>query len=292
MRVGIGLKQLSYTPEAYAYSSYLKHKGVSVDLAPENDLDINNDINIYFMGIRPFWQKSKSSAVEVHEYQSLSTGGCPTFKDFLKKTLNRQPSGRIYLNSVVSERLGFSADIPHIYRDMGVDRELFQRPDNSPEYDLVYCGSIDGRPGLVEELSRLAKIGYKILVIGAVTTTILEVLKKNNNITMVGKVGRFELSSLYKKAKAGLNYTPNIYPFNLQTSTKTLEYLAAGLAVVSNKYEWSENFSTRLGVEFYWLNEVDSVIDFKYAECNMQEFSWEHVLDRSGLYSFLSELKC
>jgi hypothetical protein len=62
----------------------------------------------------------------------------------------------------------------------------------------------------------------------------------------MGPVSRDQLPEIYKNARFGLNYTPDIYPYNVQTSTKTLEYLASGLGVISNKYKWSEFFSVSL----------------------------------------------
>lgn len=41
----------------------------------------------------------------------------------------------------------------------------------------------------------------------------------------MGPVNRDQLPEIYKNARFGLNYTPDIYPYNVQTSTKTLEYL-------------------------------------------------------------------
>src|SRR5690606_41451285 len=70
-------------------------------------------------------------------------------KDFLKKSLNKKPSGRIFLNDVVKSSLNLKDNTPYIYRDMGVDEELFQKPLPNPEFDIVYCGSMTGRPGLI-----------------------------------------------------------------------------------------------------------------------------------------------
>lgn len=56
MKVGIPLST-RYTPEAYAYEKYLKAMGHEVQL--DYNLDPNNDINIHFMGTRPFWKSNK-----------------------------------------------------------------------------------------------------------------------------------------------------------------------------------------------------------------------------------------
>lgn len=136
----------------------------------------------------------------------------------------------------------FNDKIPYIYRDMGVDIELFQKPSNN----TIYSGSILGRVGLIEEILRLAKIGFEI---GEVQNLILEKFRNYENVDFVG-------NELYSKCRAGLNYTPNIYPFNLQTSTKTLEYLASGLTLISNKYEWIDNFSKMYDIEYINTNNL------------------------------------
>ena len=149
MKVGVGLKKHAYTPEAYAYKKFLEQSNVEVQLAPEEDLCSDNDVNIYFMGLRPFWRRKASGAAEVHEYQSLSVAPCPAFKDAVKKIVNGRPNGRIFLNEVVRESMGFASGVPYILRDMGVDAALFQKPNACPDFDIVYSGSIAGRNGLL-----------------------------------------------------------------------------------------------------------------------------------------------
>ena len=123
---------------------------------------------------------------------------------------------------------------------MGVDEALFQSPSENPLYDIVYCGSISGRSGLIEVLRELAE-NYKVIVVGRVNGVEKDLLQ-HTNITLLGQVSRDQLPEIYRNSRFGLNYTPNIYPFNIQTSTKTLEYLASGLRVISNRYKWINSF--------------------------------------------------
>lgn len=290
MQIGIGLKEHAYTPEAYAYKSYLEANGVSVQLESEVSIDPNNDVNIFFMGLRPFWRRYKGSAKEIHEYQSLSINPHSYFKDFLKKTLNKKPDGRIFLNGVVKEGLNFKDDAPYIYRDMGVDDELFQEPLSNPEFDIVYCGSMTGRPGLIEELSRLANLDFKILIIGSVTKEIADAFKNKNNVHLTGRVDRNEIPRLYKQCRSGLNFTPDIYPFNIQTSTKTLEYIASGLNVITNKYEWVESFSKAEGYDFLYVNDINKYNYFEtpgYSLERIKKYSWNNILNNAGFLNFL-----
>ena len=286
MRIGITLKKRAYTPEAYAYETYLKERGHQVQL--DYTLDPNNDINIYFMGARPFWKKKEGRAIEIHEYQSLSTPPYVQFKNFAKKIVNKKPNGRIFLNSFVQHDFNFTDDIPYIYRDMGVDEALFQSPSENPLYDIVYCGSIAGRNGLIEVLRRLAG-NYKVVVVGQVSDLERSLLK-HENITILGRVERSNLPEIYRNARFGLNYTPNIYPFNIQTSTKTLEYLASGLGVISNRYYWSEEFFRNLKYTPLWIEGDLSLEENHEQKLDFSSFSWSSILNDCKFEEFILDL--
>lgn len=293
MKIGIPLSKFAYTPEAYAYEKYLKKLGHQIQL--DYELDPDNDINIYFMGTRPFWKKNEGRAIEVHEYQSLSTPPYAQFKNLAKKIVNKKPNGRIFLNEFLHRDLSFSDNIPYIYRDMGVDEALFQSPSENPLYDIVYCGSIAGRNGLIEVLRRLAG-NYKVVVVGQVSDLESSLLK-HENITILGRVERKDLPEIYRNSRFGLNFTPNIYPYNIQTSTKTLEYLASGLGVISNKYKWSEEFFSEIDYQPVWLDDCDFP---KTIEMNstviaypslIHRYAWENVLSDSKFDVFLREIR-
>lgn len=288
MNIGITLKEHAYTPEAFAYSKFLSELGYQVQL--DYKLDPNNDVNIYFMGTRPFWKKKEGRAIEIHEYQSLSTPPYAHFKNFAKKIVNKRPNGRIFLNEFVHRDLSFSDNIPYIYRDMGVDEALFQSPSANPLYDIVYCGSIAGRNGLIEILRRFAG-NYKVVVVGNVSELERSLLK-HENITILGRIERKDLPEIYRNSRFGLNFTPNIYPFNIQTSTKTLEYLASGLGVISNKYFWSEYFFKSINSKPIWLEEIDQIIlsQNSYELTEMEVFTWDNILRNSDLHLFLKNL--
>ena len=292
MDIGIPLSKFAYTPEAYAYEKYLKELGHQVQL--DYELDPNNDVNIYFMGTRPFWKKKEGRAIEIHEYQSLSTPPYAHFKNFAKKIVNKQPNGRVFLNEFVHRDLSFSDNIPYIYRDMGVDEALFQNPSENPLYDIVYCGSIAGRNGLIEVLRRLAE-NYKVVIVGQVSDLESSLLK-HENITLLGRVERKDLPEIYRNCRFGLNFTPNFYPYNIQTSTKTLEYLASGLGVISNRYEWAEYFFKKINYQPFWLS-CDTTLDItKFENLNsfnysvMKDYSWENILSHSNFEGFIREV--
>lgn len=86
---------------------------------------------------------------------------------------------------------------------------------------------------------------------------------------------------------------PNIYPYNLQTSTKLLEYLAMGLEVITTEYLWIHHFMKENHINLIMVDEkltgLESVI--KKHERNLSEkkvnnvekFKWKHVIEQSGL---------
>lgn len=291
MKIGIPLSRSAYTPESYAYEKYLTGLGHIVE--KDYVLDPNNDINLYFMGTKFFWEKKKGIAKEIHEYQSLSTPPYPHFKNLIKNTINKKPEGRIFLNKVILDEMNFNDDIPFIYRDMGVDNELFQKPNKNPKYDVIYCGSISGREGLIEVLLNISKT-HSVIVIGDISKEEKKILDIKN-ITLMGKISREDLPAFYREARFGLNFTPDIYPYNIQTSTKTLEYLASGLGVISNKYKWSENFFNEIGYRPIWLNS-NNLSEVLYLDDNeviipntIEKYSWDNVLQESNLECFLRD---
>lgn len=289
INIGITITKDSYTPEAYAYADFLSRKGHKVELAYR--LNPNNDINIYFMGLRPFWKYKSNRAIEIHEYHSLSTGSNPRIKNNLKAFINKKPEGRIFLNEVVRNDLKLRDNVPFIYRDMGVEDNMFQVPSTNPIYDIVYCGSIIGRKGLINTLIFLSQ-RFKVCVIGNINESDKKLLILNN-ITVLGPKSRIEIADIYKESCFGLNYTPDIYPFNIQTSTKTIEYLASGLHVISNKYKWIEDFSRFHDYEPIWLDTLmENFTEFSYDRSklpSMSEYKWDNILEICKLENFLKK---
>ncbi len=197
------------------------------------------------------------------------------------------------MNEFVHRDLSFSDNIPYIYRDMGVDEALFQSPSENPLYDIVYCGSIAGRNGLIEVLRRLAR-NYKVVVVGQVSDLESSLLK-HENITILGRVERKDLPEIYRASRFGLNFTPDIYPYNIQTSTKTLEYLASGLGVISNKYKWSEHFFSKIQYTPVWLCGTNlSLENISFFETipSIDSYSWTNILHKCKLESFLNDSLC
>lgn len=283
LKIGITLTGKAFTPEAFAYERYLSLRGHSVQL--EKTLDPNNDLNIYFMGTR-FSKTKGSRAIEVHEYQSLSTGRLNRLKDWIKVNFSTLPSGRIFLNKYVAEKLNFHDNKPYILRDMGVENELFQVRNKHSDYDILYCGSY--REGLDKILYSLSR-RFTVLFVGSIPENIRTNIT-NSNITFLGRVNRSQLPEIYRTCKYGLNYVPDIEPFNRQTSTKLIEYMASGLGIISNDYHWVNSFFRTKSTTPIWIHEILQSRDFTLPDPikeNVDEYRWENILQSCHFESFL-----
>lgn len=294
MKIGIKHYGRAYVPEGYAYKKHLESRGHTVQLEEKGEVSTNNDINIQYMGFDPFWHKKKCSSILIHEYHSLSTPPLANIKDLMKSKLCSTPDGYIFLNRTVKDKLKFPVrEGNYILRDMGIDEEILNvKPSENKLYDLVYCGSIK-RAGLVEVLVNLAKKELKIIIVGEVDSEIVKKLDKYNNITIHGEAERKDIPEIYSNCMAGLNYTPDIYPFNIQTSTKTLEYLGAGLKLVTNRYSWVEEFCIKFSYEPIWLDNLrlrDDILSACAPKFDMRPYSWDNVLEDSKLELFLLNL--
>jgi hypothetical protein len=294
MRIGICLNEITYSAEAYAYATYLTLNGFTVEVGLEESLSNTIELKLQFPGFIPPFDKigAKSSILEVHDYASLSVPPFSKLKNFLKSHLNSKPDARIFLNSQVEGFFDFNDDIPFLYRDMGVDEGFLEKTAKLPEYDVIYCGF--SHNGLLGVLKRLCELNLKVLVVGEISRNFRSSFSPNDDITFSGRVKRKYLPELYHSCRVGLNYTPDIYPFNIQTSTKTLEYCAAGLGVISNKYSWVDRFTKSRAAKFLWLDNVFSssqVRNFDYVIPDVSDLERNKMLTKISFANFLKSLK-
>jgi hypothetical protein len=293
VRIGVPVTRTAYTPEAFAYRHHLESRGWEVLLAEQHEIDLARlDLKIIFMGARPAWKRT--TCPEIHEYQSLSLPPGARLKNLIKSSVSGRPAGRIFLNAAVKAELGLRDGVPHIYRDMGVDHAIFltRKIESSRTFDLVYCGSIHGRTGIVQAIQKLAQLGLSVLVVGEVSHEHRSAMEKSGRVEFTGRVERREIPGMFARARIGLNYTPDIYPFSLQASTKTIEYCAAGLGVVSTRGAWVEHFCRSRSGRFLWLDDVKSAEDlhrFKFDIPDVADLEWEALLTSTHFDTFLRQ---
>lgn len=287
----------AYLPELHAYREYFQDSktvrfAVLGNDEAEKQVPGTYDLMYRFMGFCPAWQHC--AVPEIHEYHSLSVPPLAQMKDKIKRYANRKPVGRVFLNRAVEETLGFSDEVPGILRDMGVHRRFFEVAAEKPvkEFDIVYCGTVSGRPGLFGVIRQCLEDELSVLVVGKLDDeaflSSLGSLRKGLAIT--GPVPYDEVPGWIGKARFGLNFIPDIYPFNVQTSTKVLEYCAAGLGVVTNDYAWVRHFEADRQASFYRIEsgfaDLRTMSPAAFSG-SVDSLEWSALLERCGLEGFL-----
>lgn len=275
--IAIEKSEKAFLPEAYAYRNYFRQNGYVCDFVDRNSKEaLNFDAIILFHGFHPFWRKYPRFVIS--EYHSLSTGSFNKLKNILKRTLNVRGDLYIFLNEDVRKNMFFTSKTNHIIRGMGYSSDLISVKSHEKKFDIIYSGSY--RPGLEDHINTLANLGLKIAVVG------FDYKSKNSNIISFGKVEPSEVIHLISQAKYGLNYTPNIFPLNIQDSTKVIEYCAAGLGVITNRYKWINDFEQSTKASFLSLNDIhkrEDVIKFDFKSPNISHLSWSSILETSRI---------
>lgn len=287
----------TYLPEIPAYIRFLSQN--YPDVRAYNSTEIKDyhpldfDVVWRFMGLDV---RARGHHV-VHEYNSLSAGKIPYIKNFSKYMLNGIPERRVFLNKIVRTGFPFRDDIPFGFRDMGIASKFFEVTPR-PEYDFVYAGSIHRGLEVIKMLEYFAGTlkDATLLIVGSVNPDVVRHYAGAANITFAGRVHYTEVPEIMAKGRYGLNLVPDRYPYNVQTATKVLEYLALGLPVVSMRYRWIENFMQQKDGRIFWLTPdfsnltLKNVESFSFKIPDVQNRRWRDVIRDSGIFDFLKEL--
>ncbi len=272
-------------PEINAYKKYI----TDYQIVDSRELDIIDftefDLIWKFMGSDIF---RKLDIPVIHEYASLSTGKFPKLKNEIKRVFNIKPKVRIFLNKNVKNEFGFNDKIPYIYRDMGID-ECFFIKNERKNYDFVYVGSMSKDRGIVNILEKFTQDlkNSSLLMIGEPDKSIYEAYKKYSNIVFTGKLKYQDVPKIASQAEYAINYIPDKYPYNLQTSTKLLEYIAMNLKVVTTDYLWVNEFEKEREMKFYRvLNDLrelneKNLRNFNFKNTNIKDRLWKNIIDKS-----------
>ncbi|MEH6991076.1 glycosyltransferase [Cytobacillus firmus] len=282
----------AFLPEIDAYVKYfnkLSHFSAFDSSKIDGEYSIDDfDVIWEFKGIGGLKRKDK---IIIHEYASLSVGTLPSVKNYLKTKLNPIPNLRVFLNEEVKKEFKFRVDVDHCIRDMGIDESFLGFNETKKEYDFVYVGSISKEREIDVLLNKYVEsLPGKLCLIGDVEDDIYKRYKGYKDITFTGKLSYNEVPEVASKAIYGINFIPNKYPYNKQTSTKLLEYLTLGLKVITTDYQWIRTFEDKHGCSFYKLsyNNLNfNIIDIKshnyISEFIPQDFLWEKVIGKSGI---------
>lgn len=287
----------AFLPEADAYTAILRDAGYYVDTISGSqlaDISVRPDLVIRFGGflLRP----AIPGVPEIHDYASASLRPFPRLKNTLKSSLSCAALGYIFLNPFVRDQLHFGYKAPFIYRDMGADNRFYKLRDRGPEtksFDVVYAGSMLHRPGLIDCLLRLKGVGATVAVAGDASRGDALTLSRAG-VEFVGRLPSYEVPNFIASGHFGLNFCPDRYPFRYQTSTKVIEYLTAGIPVLSNRYSWIEAHSRKLGYQYLDVDAVRNMSDLipvpgmRVEQKVAQALTWGSVLEASGFLDFIS----
>ncbi|KUO58028.1 MAG: hypothetical protein APF84_18565 [Gracilibacter sp. BRH_c7a] len=227
----------------------------------------------------------------------MSVGPFAKIKNSLKANVNPRPDLRIFLNENVKSGFDFNDCIDYCLRDMGIDERFLQIKNPKKEYDFVYVGSICRGREIDKFLKKFTeRKNGKLCLVGNVEDDIYKAYKNNKDIIFTGKISYSDVPQIASKAIYGINFIPDKYPFNIQTSTKLLEYLALKLKVVTTSYKWIKQFEENYNCSFYKLNhhsefDIEKIEKHKFiSEFRAEDFLWETIIKRTGILKKIKEL--
>lgn len=285
-RIAIEVTTNAFLPEAYAYRDYFIEKGFECNFVNKGDPSLlNYDCVLLFHGFHPFWKKYPKFIIG--EYHSLSTGRYNRIKDLVKRLLNVRSSVYIFLNEDVRRKMWFSNKINYTTRSMGYSEKDFESFKNEEKkFDIVYSGSY--RKGLWEVIKKLADLGLSIAVVGP------EIPFEHELITSFGHKKPVEARRIISQAKYGLNYTPDVFPLNIQDSTKVIEYCAAKIGVITNRYKWVNDFERDRNANFLSLDkvvEIESVKKYAFVVPDVSDLGWDVLMEKSNVVYKINNFK-
>jgi len=281
MIIGILLNNKSYLPEAYAYQSFLQKKNLEVILTYKETELINANVIILFGGF--FINKKYKNKKYIIDYASISTPPFVKIKDFIKKKLNFKPNLRIFNSEFINNYYNFNDGIPFLIRKAGIGDQFLNISNfKIKKYDIIYSGSINSRKGLKNILTKYLNFGCSILIVGSVSNTFKNYFQKYKKIFFTGRIPYEKMADFYCQCEYGLNYIPNIFPYNYQYSLKFLEYSASKLKVISNRTIFMDQLSKKKKINFIYddmINNLNDLKNFKFEDFDIEQYKWNTILE-------------
>jgi len=274
IKIAVEVSGKSFLPEAHVYKKRFLSLGFECDIVPKNGyISGGYDAVVLFHGFHPFWKKYPRFIIG--EYHSLSVGRFSRVKDLIKRILNVKADFLVFLNKDVRNLMWFSESDNHVLRGMGFYPSARKSKSfQSREFDVVYCGS--ERAGVVREVEKLARLNLKVAVVGFCSDRDIE------NVKFFGRLSSKDAADVVHNSRFGLNYTPDVFPFNIQDSTKVIEYCGAGIGVITNRYYWVDEFERRWNGKFISLDSIthsSDIFDSDYVVPDVSELEWDVVVD-------------
>lgn len=263
----------AYLPELQAYAAFVQATGHHAQVHHQLDM-VPGDAAVLWWLCGQVSQKMARrfpAAFHIHEYASASVPPLAWLKDFSKRWRQARPNYRIYQNDWVHQRLGFSASVPFEFRDMGIAPHFFDATAYpvETEFDFVYLGEMGRLRHFLPFLDALAQLARRVLLIGQMPDDLRPLVQRHANLSVTGRIAHKDVPTQLRRARYGLNLVPDQLPYTRQTSTKLLEYCAAGLPVLSTDYGWVRTF------------ERQHAACFAYIPCRASTAAYRNLLDRA-----------
>lgn len=275
----------AFLPEFRAIGNYLvDQQNFDVLMTDDHSYLSDPQVDAAFVSLGFIPRLRNRRSVIVGRYASASTGFAYKFKDFAKRNLNLKFDFVLCQNQFVFRHAcGPRQEV--LYLPMGFFPELIQER-KSAVFDAVYSGTVN-RPGVEPTLMRLAQLGLKVAVVGS-----NETVMAHSNIANLGQLPIQEVYEIYSVSKFGLNLVPNKRPFAQQASTKLIEYVAAGLKVITTQYPWAQRFAAERNAGFLELTTETTrreIETFEYSSPPIPELSWPNLLSSLNLSNVLTK---
>lgn len=285
----------AYLPEIDAYCNVFSNRQFRCHVIKYEDIHLYDDeksgnIFWFFMGFYPY--KIRHGIV-VHDYRSLSTGNLRTLKDTIKRYLQPTPTVRVFLNKNVKHMLNFQDNVPSFFIDMGVDFPILDINHNNivKKYNYIYVGVISRERGigvLLKNYARTVPMEKTLLLVGDYEQFLYDTYN-SSNIIFTGKVCRTQVYNLIMQSKVGISYIPNGMPYDIQTSTKLLEYAWCNLDIIANDSKSNVLTANRIG--YACKPSSHSFLDLEIRKTKniniYEQISWEKIICDSGILTFL-----
>ncbi len=276
-------------PELDAYTEYFSTKYRVFIEKPQADLG-SYDIVWFFMGC--FRYQPQPHQFIVHEYASLSTPPMAWLKDKLKSRFNSWPNLRVFQNAQQSSLLQFRDNVPVRYRDMGLSGDFVIRPGTEKQCDLIYVGTMDKSRRLEQALDIILSVkpDISIWLVGNPASYLQKRYQHYANVRFIGKVSNKQIPLILNQARFGLNYVPDIYPYQFQTSTKLLEYVACGLPVIGNETAWLDSFLANYKFQYHDIHQLavwPEPATVAIPSEVLQSWSWQQRIADAGFETIL-----
>lgn len=298
-------------PELAAYIEFASLHNIECDVIIYDELEkisfAEYDVLWNFMGrdisFKVYLKLKRNNCLYLKEFASCSVKPFPKIKNVIKSLSLKKADIEVYLNPLVEKQFTrIFSKTPRFYRDMGISDSFFsvnnEYHENEKKYDFVYVGAMDDKRRISLEIAKLLdKVDGNVLLIGEPSPLENSRLRDLPGVTITGRVPYKEVPRLLSSAHIGLNIMPDEYPYNIQTSTKLIEYLALGIPVITSSYTWVNEFVVQeqcrerlVLVDSFsdvTANMITTLKGLNRSETTLHNKNWNTVINNSGIFQHL-----